>query len=47
MDLEYMCEDCKSNVVICFICKKKGNYFGVEYQKSKKNKGKKDEEKEK
>jgi hypothetical protein len=27
-------------MVACFICKKKGYYYGVEYQKSKKCKGK-------
>ena len=42
-----MCDDCKNNSLICFICKKKGNYFGVEYQKSKKSKNKKEDDKEK
>lgn len=43
IDTEYICEDCKQNQVYCYICKKKGNYYGVEYQKSKKGKSKKDE----
>lgn len=37
-ETDYLCHDCKNNEVACFICKKKGNYYGVEYQKTKKNK---------
>ena len=37
-EVDYLCGDCKKNQVACFICKKKGNYYGVEYQKTKKNK---------
>lgn len=40
----YICTDCSSNLVSCLICSKKGLYYGAEYKKSKKNKGKKDEE---
>ena len=35
-ETEFTCADCKINIVACFICKKKGNYYGVEYQKTKK-----------
>lgn len=40
MNTDFVCTDCKNNSINCFICKQKGNYFGVEYQKPKKNKGK-------
>jgi chromodomain-helicase-DNA-binding protein 7 len=40
MKVDFICNDCKNNSVSCFICKKKGFYYGVEYQKNKKTKGK-------
>lgn len=30
-----VCADCSDNSVLCFICKKKGKYFGAEYIKKK------------
>ena len=35
--MTYLCQDCKSNVVQCLICKGKGNYYGAEYKKNKKD----------
>jgi hypothetical protein len=43
-DLSFLCQDCKSNVVQCLICKGKGNYYGAEYKKNKKGKTKNGEE---
>jgi len=41
-DMSFLCQECKSNVVQCLICKGKGNYYGAEYKKNKKGKGKGD-----
>lgn len=46
MNTDFVCTDCKNNSINCFICKQKGNYFGVEYQKPKKNKAKGGDQKE-
>lgn len=46
MVVDFTCDDCKGNQVSCFICKKKGYYYGVQYQKTKKIKGKPGEQKE-
>ena len=40
----WSCEDCKSNLVACLICKNKGLYYGAEYKKNKKGKSKKEDE---
>jgi hypothetical protein len=29
MVVDFTCDDCKNNQVVCFICKKKGYYYGV------------------
>jgi hypothetical protein len=39
-DMNYTCNDCKTNIVQCLICKGKGNYYGAEYKKNKKGKAK-------
>jgi hypothetical protein len=28
-DMNYTCNDCKTNIVQCLICKGKGNYYGA------------------
>jgi hypothetical protein len=42
--MNFTCNDCKSNIVQCLICKGKGNYYGAEYKKNKKGKGKNGED---
>jgi hypothetical protein len=41
INTNWTCSDCSSNLVACLICKNKGLYYGAEYKKSKKGKGKK------
>ncbi len=36
--MNYTCKDCAINLVSCFVCKKKGKYYGAQYQKNKKQK---------
>lgn len=43
MNTNWVCADCGSNRVACLICKAKGLYYGAEYKKNKKGKGKKEE----
>jgi hypothetical protein len=35
--VNYVCTDCQNHLLVCYICKVKGKYFGAEYHKKKNN----------
>lgn len=41
INVSYVCKDCQNDLAICFICKKKGKYYGSD-TRSRKRKAKKD-----
>ena len=44
INIKYVCPDCRNNKILCYICKKKGNFYQNDQNNQKKTTTKMDEE---